>query len=348
MSPWKTLKLSPEASPEEVRRAYRRLAMRWHPDRNPDPAATAQFQRIRAAYDEILARQAAEEGADAGAEPWEPEEKDEDTTDDRRAGGHQAKAADTRLQLDVTLAEAAAGGTHRVCVPGRAVCGDCGGSGEAALRRTRLCARCHGSGRLRAAGGLEKCGECAGRGFVSHAACESCAGRGWHPADRHLEVRVPAGMLDGDELRLAGQGEPGSDAEGLAAGDLYIAIHLLPHPVFTLQGRDLHGRMPVSALRLLLGGELRLPGLHGLLVGQLPAGELNGRSLRLPGAGMPGRARQKAGDLVMTLTPVLPEAIGAEAAVLLNQAERLLADDMGRHYPALARWWAAEGKDGAA
>jgi len=319
------LGVAPGASPADVKRAYRRLAMRWHPDRNADPAATEHFKRIREAYDQLVAVDAPEEAKTDDADP------------ETETGESVARAADIRLNLEISLEEAAAGCRKTIDYTRGKACPTCDGSGEAGMTRTRFCAACHGSGRVRDAQRvLATCADCAGRGFFSERICPDCGGSGRETAGVSLEIRVPPGMLPGDELRLAGQGEAASDE--LAAGDLFLTIVIRSHPLYQLRGRDLHFSMPVSALALLAGGEIELPSLAGVLHSTLAAGDPAARELRLAGKGFPGRGKYPAGDLVVQLQPVFPGQLNARQRKLLLQANAALLDEAAGSLPEIAAW----------
>ncbi|WP_153147970.1 DnaJ C-terminal domain-containing protein [Dechloromonas sp. H13] len=319
------LGVASDASPAEIKRAYRRLAMRWHPDRNTDPAASERFRLIRAAYEQLVAVDAPETAKSDAAEPEPgPEES-------------VAKAADIRLNLEISLEAAASGCRRTIDYTRGKPCPTCAGSGEAGMTRTRFCGACHGSGRVRdAQRGLVGCDACAGRGFFSERICPDCGGSGRESTAVSLEIRVPPGMLPGDELRLAGQGEAARDQ--LAAGDLFLTIVIRSHPLFELRGRDLHFSMPVSALALLAGGEIELPALAGALHCVLDAGAATPRELRLPGKGYPGRGKHPAGDLVVDLRPVFPSALNARQRKLLLQANAALLDEASGSLPEISAW----------
>lgn len=327
--PYVVLGVARDSGPHEWKRAYRRLAMRWHPDRNPDPHATERFKQIGAAYEQLLAvdlPESPQSGAtEAAAEP-SPE-----------AAEPVRKAADIRHNLELDLEEAAAGCRKTVHYTRGKACPTCDGSGEAGIARTRFCDACHGSGRIRdAARVLAPCGACNGRGLFTERICPGCGGSGRETADVSLEIAVPPGMLPGDELRLAGQGEPGD--EELQPGDLYLTVVFGTHPLFEPRGRDLHVRVPVSVLSLLAGAEIELPGLAGTIRHPLAPGRPVRRELRLTGRGYPGRGGSPAGDLVVELLPVDPVQWPARVRKLLLQADRALLDEAEAAMPELAAW----------
>jgi molecular chaperone DnaJ len=340
IDPYVVLEVSREAGPAEWKRAYRRLAMRWHPDRNDHPEATERFRQIRAAYDRLVAGEEGEEREEDDAGADEPAAAASSQAE--AASADAARAADIRLNLDLGLEEAAAGCRKTIHYTRGKDCPTCDGSGEHGMLRTRFCGACHGSGRVRdAARVLVPCGDCGGRGFFSERICPDCGGSGRETAEISLEIRVPHGMLPGDELRLGGQGEPGDDE--LAAGDLYLTVVIRSHPLFELRGRDLYYRAPVSALALLAGGEVELLALGGPFHQVLAAGPAERRELRLAGKGYPGRGKAAAGDLVVELQPVFPARLSARQRKLLLQANAALLDDAAEALPAIAAWRQANG-----
>ena len=323
--PHSILGVAPDAGASELKRAYRRQAMRWHPDRNADPLATERFKQIRAAYEHLLA-------VDAEEVP-----ETEDAMPEREEPPAPPRAADIRLNLQVSLAEAAAGCRKAIEVTRGNACPRCDGSGEAGLSRTRFCEACHGSGRVREAGRtLIACPDCAGRGFFRERICPDCGGSGRELATVSLEISVPPGMLPGDELRLAGQGEPATD--DLVAGDLFLTIVIASDPLFQLRGRDLHFTMPVSAIGLLAGAEILLPSLNGPVSFKLDPGRAEARRIYVTGKGYPGRGRHPAGDLVVELQPVFPATLSARQRKLLLQADAALLDGAEETLPEIAAW----------
>ena len=335
MNSYAILGVPQNASPAEIKRAYRRLAMRWHPDRNPSPEATERFKQVRAAYDSLLAVDVPEETETAAPSENDPATESEESL---------PKAADIRLNLEISLPEAAAGCRKTINYTRGNACSTCEGTGESGISRTRFCDNCHGSGRVHDAKRvLKPCRACVGRGFFTERICPACAGSGRDTASVSLEITVPPGMLPGDELRLAGQGEPA--AESLQAGDLYLTIIIGSHPLFQLRGRDLHFRMPVSALLMLAGGEIELPSLDGPLTHTLKAGQPESYELRLSGQGYPGRGGNGTGDLLVQLQPVFPSRLNVRQRKLLLQANVSLMEDVADCFPEIATWLEANGLD---
>jgi molecular chaperone DnaJ len=323
---WATLGLEPGADANAVKRAYRRLAMRWHPDRNTDPHATERFKEIRAAYDRLIE-----------AEPVDYEAEAADEESATSSDNSVPRAADIRLNIELELPEAAVGCAKTVVYVRGKACDTCAGTGKAGMVRTRFCGACHGSGRIRdATRHLVPCADCGGRGFFSEQICPDCGGSGRDAYEASLEIKVPPGMLAGDELRLAGQGEMATD--DLVAGDLYLTIVIRSHPLFRLAGRDLLAGMPVSALQLMAGGEIRLPLLDGFLEYKLDGGLPERREIRVAGKGFPGRGRNPAGDLIIELLPVFPRQLNARQRKLLLQADAALADSLAESLPEIDAW----------
>lgn len=327
--PFATLGLHREASLEEVRRAYRRLAMRWHPDRNPSLAAENEFKRIKNAYELILdperfalwQQAQATRATGAGAEP--PRSDGEDVT--------QA--------LILSLEEAARGCMKSIDLGRSNRCTGCHGSGKKQLKHSLPCALCNGCGRVRGdRRGTHLCEGCGGRGYLREAACEECAGSGWQKKSRTLSVKVPPGILAGERLRLARQARHGAAGESAGAGDLYLEIALAPHPLFELQQRDLHCAVPVSIFRLLCGGRIEVPTLTGNVALDLASYPAHGLEYRLPGHGFPKKHGRGAGDLVLRLLPVYPGHPGARDRALLERLEAQLTADLAERAPALAAW----------
>lgn len=283
--------------------------MRWHPDRNASPEAAERFRQIRAAYDALLL-----EGEEAGSE------------------AEVAKGPVEEGELWVSLEEAILGVCKVFTVSRERPCNECGGSGEVDLRYSRLCAPCHGTGRVRSQQGLERCSLCEGRGYRFKGSCESCDGSGRLRAERELEVKVPPLCTEGRVLRLAGQG-PGSTER---PGDLLLVIRYELHSLFRREGEGLHLTVPVSAVACLAGQAIQVPvpGGHAELL--IPVGGREHR-FNLPGMGLPLPAGGR-GELIVDLEPYMPVALDPAAVKLLRQLDRRLAADEARHFPEVAAW----------
>jgi molecular chaperone DnaJ len=328
--PYKTLGVDRNASPAELKRVYRRLAMRWHPDRNDHPGATERFKEIRAAYDALLEPE--DDAPDDDAPPDYPAE-----AEPTEQASETEQAADIRLNLEVSLVEAWSGCHKTIHFQRATECHTCGGSGEYGMTRTRFCSACHGSGRVRDKElGLVSCGECAGRGFFSERICPDCGGSGRDITEVSLQIKVPPGMLPGDDLRLAGQGEAGDGAT--QSGDLFLTIVIHTHPVFVLRGRDLCFEMPVNALALIAGSEVEIPLPLGNQHVQLDPGAALSRELRFAKKGYPGRGKAQAGDLLVTLKPIFPTDLNAKQRKSLQQLVESLNGNVEDCLPDIAVW----------
>ncbi len=325
-NPFTVLGVAQEASLDEVRRAYRRLAMHWHPDRNPSAAAGSEFKRVHAAYELLLDPQRLAEWRQAQAAGV------------AAAGAAAGKTGEDLTQaLTLTLEEAAQGCRKEIELWQRLGCSSCRGRGRVQHNHSVPCPLCSGCGRVaRAGGGTSRCDGCAGRGYLRETACPDCAGSGWVEEARTLSVSVPAGLVDGERLRLARQA-PLAPGDAIA-GDLYLEIRLAEHPLFVLQGRDLHCQVPVSVFRWLCGGCIEVPTLRGTSRLELPACAPPLAEQRLPGLGFPDKRQATAGDLVLHLQRIYPQDVGSDDLALLETLETRLAVDLGRRAPQLAAW----------
>ena len=331
-----------------IKSAYRKLAMRWHPDKNPgDAEAEARFKAISVAYDCLKDEQkraaydryghaAYTQGMAGGGGPGGPGGGAEfgDLNDIFETifgsafgggGGGRGRArrgADLRYDLEITLDEAFHGKSTEIEVDVAATCGDCRGSGAEPGTSTRRCGHCHGHGKVRAQQGLfvieRPCSRCHGRGEVLEKACTTCRGEGRVDQERRLTVEVPPGVDNGTRIRLSGKGEAGP--QGAPPGDLYIFIHLKKHAVFEREGTALFTRIPVSFTSAALGDVLEIPGIDGEVHQiELPAGIQSGRQLRKRGAGMPVLQGRGRGDLVVEVLVETPTRLTARQKELLRE-----------------------------
>ena len=300
---YEILEVTRTATEAEMKASYRKLAMKWHPDRNPgDKDCEAHFKEINEAYDVLKDEQkraaydrfghaAFEQGGPGGAHGFGADfaSSFSDIFEDlfgmggRRGGGRggRERGADLRYNMEITLEEAYRGKTAQVRIPTSVTCEACSGAGAKAGSKPKTCPTCHGAGKVRHTQGfftLERtCVACHGRGQVIDNPCPNCSGSGRVTRERTLSVNVPAGVEDGTRIRLAGEGEAG--VRGGGQGDLYIFLSLSPHPFFQRDGADLHCRVPISMVTAALGGGFDVPTIDGGKTRvKVPEGTQSGRS----------------------------------------------------------------------
>lgn len=349
--PYQVLGVARDAPPEEIKRAYRRLAHRYHPDRNPgDRDAEERFKEVKAAYD-ILSdpeRRARYDrfGWDDPAASASAGFEDLGTVfEDLFAGifggssGGRARGEDLEVELEIELEEAVSGIAREISIPTREPCPSCQGTG-AENAQLDVCPTCGGLGRVRIAGGMfsiqQTCPHCRGRGRIPRRACGACGGAGRVIRERRIQVEIPAGVEDGDRLRLRGQGEAGHD--GSRRGDLYLRIHVRPHPIFQRDGADLYCEVPVPFTTVALGGSLRIPTLDGEAMLEIPAGTQTGQLFRLRGLGA-RTLRSHRGDLICRVVVETPVGLDARQRELLEAFAATLEGDRARsHVPRASSW----------
>ena len=325
------LGISKEASAAELKKAYRRVAMKHHPDRNPgDKAAEDKFKEAseayevlsdpqkRAAYDQFGhagVDQSAGMGGGAGAGGFGNfSDIFGDVFGDIFGGGRggrggPSRGADLRYNLQLSLEEAVRGTSVEIKVPTLVACDTCDGSGAKKGTSPKTCTTCGGMGQVRMQQGFfsvqQPCPSCKGQGTLITDPCASCGGQGRMEETRKLSVKVPAGVDTGDRIRLSGEGEVG--AAGGPAGDLYVEVHVKPHEIFQRDGRDLYCEVPVSFIDAALGGELEVPTLDGRVKLKVPQETQTGKLFRLRGKGVTPVRGGPRGDLmcrVVVETPV--------------------------------------------
>jgi molecular chaperone DnaJ len=342
---YEVLGVSRTATDVEIKSAYRKLALKYHPDRNPgDHSAEEKFKESAEAYS-VLADpdkrhlydrygHAGLGGAATGGFDPNVFTGFEDILGGlgdifgfgdafgggRRRGGVQ-RGADLRYDLEISFDEAAKGTETTIQIPRQEACETCSGSGAAPGTKATTCPQCHGRGQLRYQQGFftvaRTCGQCRGTGSVVSKPCSTCQGAGRVQKERKLTVRVPAGIATGQRLRLTGEGEAGGP--GGPAGDLYVVIHVQEHPFFHRDGNDLHCEVPLNFSTVALGGEIRIPTLEGTEPFKVPEGTESGQSFRLRGRGMPDVAGRGRGDLFVTVKVITPKKLTREQKKLLEQ-----------------------------
>lgn len=344
---YETLGVARGADDKELKSAFRKLAMQFHPDRNPgDEACEHRFKEIneayeclkdpqkRAAYDRF-GHAAFENGGGGGGQGFGGGGGFADIFDDifgemmgrqRRSSGGRERGADLRYNMEITLEEAYAGKTAQIHVPASVSCDECSGSGAKPGTQPVTCAMCSGSGRVRAAQGFfsieRACPQCQGRGQTIPDPCGKCAGQGRVTEERSLSVNIPAGIEDGTRIRLAGEGEAGY--RGGPAGDLYIFLSLRPHELFQRDGADLFCKAPISMTTAALGGSFEVTTLDGSQTRvKVPEGTQNGKQFRLRGKGMPVLRQPAVGDLYIQVAIETPQNLTRRQRELLEEFEKI-------------------------
>jgi len=347
---YETLAIDRTASDGEIKAAFRKYAMQYHPDRNPgDKTSEHRFKEIneayevlkdpdkRAAYDRF-GHAAFEHGMGGGAGFG----ADFSTTFSDlfegifgMAGGRgrssgRERGADLRYNMEITLQEAFIGKNAQIRIPTPVTCEACSGSGAKAGTKPKTCPMCGGHGRVRHAQGfftLERtCPNCHGRGQSIDTPCASCSGSGRVSRERTLAVNIPAGVEDGTRIRLAGEGEAG--VRGGPAGDLYIFLSIGAHPFFQREGADLHCRVPVSMVTATAGGEFQVPTIDGGKTKvKVPEGTQSGRRFRLGGKGMPVLRSRQSGDMYVQVVVETPQKLTKRQRELLAEFERLSSNE---------------------
>jgi molecular chaperone DnaJ len=343
---YETLEVDRSADDTLLKTSFRKLAMKWHPDRNPgDKDCEHRFKEINEAYDVLKDPQkraaydrfghAAFEqggggmhgfGADFGSTFSDIFEGIFGMGGGRQRGSGRERGSDLRYNMQITLEEAYAGKTAQVRLPTSVTCEVCSGTGAKAGTKPKTCSTCNGHGRIRHSQGfftLERtCTACHGRGQVIENPCPSCAGSGRTTKERTLSVNIPAGVEDGTRIRLAGEGEAG--LRGGPAGDLYIFLSLATHAFFQRDGADLHCRVPISMVTAALGGEFEVPTIDGKKTQvKIPSGTQSGRRFRLQGKGMPVLRAKQVGDMYVQVMVETPQNLTKRQRELLAEFEKL-------------------------
>ncbi len=360
---YEVLGVNRDASDEELKKAYRRLAMKHHPDRNPDSnTAEEKFKEAKEAY-EVLADpdkraaydqfghagvdQAAGMGAGAGAAGFGGfADAFGDIFGDIFGGGggrsrsNVYRGADLRYNLEVTLEDAARGTETRIRIPTMEECETCHGSGAKPGTEPVSCPTCHGHGQVRMTQGFfsiaQTCPKCHGSGKVVQNPCTTCSGNGRLKRQKTLSVKIPPGVDEGDRIRLSGEGEAG--VNGGPSGDLYVVINVRPHDVFTRDGNNLHCEMPVSFTKAALGGEIEIPTLDGYAKIRIPAETQSGKVFRLRGKGIKGVRSSSYGDLLCHVVVETPVKLTARQKELLAELEEINQSNSSRHNPRAKSW----------
>ena len=348
---YETLEVERSASDGELKAAYRKAAMRWHPDRNPgDHAAEATFKELNAAYDclkdpqkraayDRFGHAAFENGGVGGGRGPAGGFQSAGFADifedifgemmggagggqRRRASSGRERGADLRYNMEIILEDAFSGKTAQIRIPTSVACEPCSGTGAKAGSKPRQCPTCGGAGKVRSSQGFflmeRTCPGCHGRGQIIDDPCQSCAGAGRVTRERTLEVAIPSGVEDGTRIRLGGEGEAG--LRGGPAGDLYIFLSIASHALFQRDGADLYCRAPIPMTTAALGGSFEAPTIDGGRTRvKIPEGTQSGMQFRLKGKGMPILRSKDLGDMYIQATVEIPQRLTARQRTLLEE-----------------------------
>lgn len=337
---YEILGVSRSASPEEIKKAYRRLALKFHPDKNPDdPDAAEQFKEINTAY-EVLSNPEHRREYDLYGTVGPPRMGEADfgvgfggLFEDILGGffgGFGARSAthrgaDLRYNLPVSLEEAAKGVKKEIRVPRLEACEECRGTGAQPGTRAETCPDCRGRGQVRFSRGFltvsQTCPRCRGEGSVIASPCKACRGDARIMKERTITVKVPAGVETGTRLRISGDGETG--IRGGPSGDLYVVVTVVEHPIFRREGDDLTCEVPISFTQAALGGDAQVPTLNGMIPIHIPPGTQPGTEFRVGGYGLPSLRGYGRGDLRVKVLVEIPSRLTAEQRELLEELHRL-------------------------
>lgn len=344
---YESLEVTRTCTEGDLKSAFRKAAMKFHPDRNPgDNDCEHRFKEINEAYEVLKDPQkraaydrfghAAFEQGNNGGQGFGADFAStfSDIFDDlfgmggggRRRSGGRERGSDLRYNMEITLEEAYTGKTAEVRIPTSVTCESCSGSGAKAGTAPRACTTCGGAGKIRHAQGfftLERtCPSCQGRGQMIESPCAACSGSGRVTRERTLSVNIPPGVEDGTRIRLGGEGEAG--ARGGPAGDLYIFLGLAPHKFFQRDGADLHCRVPISLVTAALGGEVDVPTMDGgTSAVKVSEGTQSGRRFRLAHKGMPVLRSKQTGDMYVQVVVETPQKLTKRQKELLREFEKL-------------------------
>jgi molecular chaperone DnaJ len=364
---YEILGVAKNASDEDIKKAYRKLAMKFHPDRNPDDkAAEEKFKEAKEAY-EMLSdaekRGAYDRFGHAGVDPNASMRGGGGGADFSEAfggifdeifgggrgggrrngggGGPQVyRGADLKYSMEISLEEAVLGAEKTIKVPAWDECETCHGSGAKPGTKPITCTQCGGQGQVRMQQGFfsiqQTCPRCHGLGKINPDPCVTCSGVGKVKHTKTLEVKIPAGIDDGMRIRSTGNGEPG--VNGGPPGDLYVEIHVREHEVFQRDGDDLHCQVPVSFVQAALGGEIEVPIITGKASIQIPEGTQSGKTFRLRGKGIKGVRSGYPGDLYCHVQIETPVKLTEHQKKLLRELDESLTKGGAKHSPQEKSW----------
>lgn len=360
---YEVLGVNRDASEEEIKKSFKKLAMKFHPDRNPDnPKAEESFKEAKEAY-EVLSddqkRAAYDQYGHAGVDPsmgggagfggfnsGNFSDAFGDIFGDIFGGGGRNqrsnvyRGADLRYNLEISLEDAAKGTETKIRIPVQSSCETCHGSGARPGTSPVTCTTCNGHGQVRMQQGFfsvqQTCPKCHGTGKMVKEPCPTCHGGGRVKQNKTLNVKIPAGVDEGDRIRLSGEGEAG--VNGGPTGDLYVVVHLKEHAIFQREGANLHCEMPISFSTAALGGEIEVPTLDGAAKMKIPAETQTGSVFRLRGKGIKPLRSSEHGDLMVHVVVETPVRLTEKQKELLREFESSTQADAGKHSPKNKSW----------
>jgi molecular chaperone DnaJ len=364
---YEVLGVGRSANPEDIKKAYRTMAKKYHPDANPgDKTAEEKFKEVNEAY-EVLRdeqkRRAYDQfghagvgsaarpggGASAGYAGFsDVEDLFSDIFDGffgssgrgtgTRSQGRARRGSDLRYDLVISFLDAAFGKEIQVTIPRSEACDSCHGSGAAPGSKARTCPTCHGSGQVRMAQGffsvMRTCPTCHGEGTIIEQPCGTCRGEGRVKKNRKITVKVPAGMESGGRLKISGEGEAGS--QGGPAGDLYIVVQVAEHPIFQRREDDVVCVLPIPLTTAILGGEVTVPTLTGTVTMKIPPGTQNEKIFRLRGKGIPNLRGFGTGDQLVTVAVEMPSKLSEKQRNALRELEKNMPENA---YPTVKEFY---------
>jgi len=359
---YEVLGVNRDASEDEIKKAYRKLAMKHHPDRNPDnPKAEESFKEAKEAYEMLSDDQKrgaydqyGHAGVDPSAGPGPGGQGFGNFSDafgdifgdifgGAAGGGRRTnvyRGADLRYNMEISLEDAARGTETKIRIPVMAECDTCHGSGAKPGTQPVTCTTCGGHGQVRMQQGFfsvqQTCPKCHGSGKMVKEPCVTCQGAGRVKQHKTLSVKIPAGVDEGDRIRLSGEGEAG--VNGGPPGDLYVVVHLKAHNIFQRDGGNLHCEMPISFTTAALGGEIEIPTLDGHAKMKIPAETQTGATFRLRGKGIKPLRSNENGDLMCHVVVETPVKLTEKQRELLRELETINLQDSDKHSPRAKGW----------